>query len=73
MRRFEIVVVILYVVTSALIFFMLKCFMSPEQTLNNGDWVGFLGSYIGGMIGGLGTLIAMVFTIQNALDIGRRY
>ena len=37
--------------------------------LSNEGWAGFLGSYVGGVFGGLGTLIAMYMTIRQTIDI----
>ena len=42
--------------------------MVPSN-ISNGDWASFLGSYVGGSLGGLGTLIAVYITIKNSVEI----
>ena len=37
--------------------------------LSNEGWASFLGSYVGGVLGGLGTLIAVFFTIKQTIEI----
>ena len=37
--------------------------------LSNEGWASFLGSYVGGVLGGLGTLIAMYMTIKQTTEI----
>lgn len=39
--------------------------------MSNEGWASFLGSYIGGVLGGIGTLIAMYLTIRQTTDIQR--
>ncbi len=39
------------------------------SNLNNAEWASFLGSYAGGMLGGLGTLIAVLITVKNSQQI----
>lgn len=44
-----------------LICFFIAYFVKSEKT----DWVSFLGSYFGGILGGCATLIAIIFTIAS--------
>ncbi len=37
--------------------------------MSNDGWAGFLGSYVGGVLGGLGTLIAMYVTMKHSIEI----
>ncbi len=39
---------------------------------SNDGWIAFLGSYIGGIIGGMGTLIAMIVTTRETRRIQRK-
>lgn len=39
---------------------------SPTQT---NDWIGFFGSYVGGILGGVCTLVVMYFTRKDTRDI----
>lgn len=39
------------------------------SNLSNNEWAGFLGSYVGGILGGLGTLISVFITIKESRDI----
>lgn len=39
------------------------------SNLSNNEWAGFLGSYVGGILGGLGTLIAVFITIRDSRNI----
>lgn len=38
------------------------------SNLNNAEWAGFLGSYVGGVLGGLGTLIAVFITVKDSKE-----
>lgn len=40
-----------------------------SSVLSNGEWGGFLGSYIGGVLGGLGTLLAVYITTKETREI----
>ena len=40
-----------------------------NSVLSNGEWGGFLGSYIGGALGGLGTLLAVYVTTKETREI----
>ena len=39
------------------------------SNLSNSEWAGFLGSYAGGILGGLGTLIAVYITVKSSISI----
>lgn len=41
------------------------------SVLSNGEWSGFLGSYIGGALGGIGTLLAVFITTKETRKIQR--
>lgn len=41
------------------------------SVLSNGEWSGFLGSYIGGALGGIGTLLAVYITTKETRKIQR--
>lgn len=41
------------------------------SVLSNGEWGGFLGSYIGGALGGIGTLLAVFITTKETRNIQR--
>lgn len=45
---------------------------SAYSQLSNEGWAGFFGSYIGGVLGGVGTLLAMYITLKNTIEIQRR-
>lgn len=47
--------------------FKYAIFENPAlSNLSNGEWAGFLGSYVGGIFGGIGTLIAVYFTVKSS-------
>lgn len=37
------------------------------SALTNGEWASFLGSYIGGTVGGIGTLAAVAITTKETI------
>lgn len=39
------------------------------SNLTNNEWAGFLGSYVGGILGGLGTLISVYYTVKTSVDM----
>lgn len=43
--------------------------ITVPSPLTNNEWAGFLGSYVGGILGGLGTLIAVYITVKSSQDI----
>lgn len=66
------IVIGLYFVGGIILPFIFKfcIFENPAlSNLSNNEWAGFLGSYVGGIIGGLGTLIAMYYTVKCSFDL----
>lgn len=39
------------------------------SNLSNNEWAGFLGSYVGGILGGLGTLLSLFITVKDSRDM----
>ena len=66
------VIIVAYVVVSTLVLLCMKNAISNEGSIDAANWLGFLGSYVGGVLGGLGTLIAVVITVVNALNIQKK-
>lgn len=65
-------IIVLYIVVSILIpiIFKYAIFENPAlSNLSNNEWAGFLGSYVGGILGGLGTLIALYITVKNSMTV----
>ena len=62
-----IAIMIIYLIVGIIIPFILKCTLFNSTSTDG--WASFLGSYIGGVLGGLGTLIAMYMTIKQAIDM----
>lgn len=70
--RNPVIIIVAYVATGMIIPVILKytVFENPaESLLSNDGWASFLGGYVGGVLGGLGTLTAMYFTIKQSFDI----
>lgn len=42
------------------------------SVLSNGEWSGFLGSFVGGIVSGLGTLVAVYFTTSETREIQKK-
>lgn len=61
-NRIKIIILILVVIVIAAPF-ILNCF---SATITWEAWVSFLGSYLGGVFGGAGTLIAVIITTRQA-------
>ena len=58
-------IIIIYLIIGIIIPFVLNCKVfnkSACSSISVDGWASFLGSYIGGVLGGLGTLIAMYMT-----------
>ena len=50
--------------------FKYAIFENPAlSNLTNGEWASFLGSYVGGIFGGIGTLIAVYITVKSSQQI----
>lgn len=65
-------IIVLYIFVSVLIpiIFKYAIFENPAlSNLSNNEWAGFLGSYVGGILGGLGTLIALYITVKNSMTV----
>lgn len=65
-------IITLYIVIGILIpiIFKYTIFENPAlSNLSNNEWAGFLGSYVGGILGGLGTLIAVYITVKSSMSI----
>lgn len=41
----------------------------PSGNIGRDSWVGFFGSYLGGLLGGIGTLLAVIITTNQTRDI----
>ena len=39
------------------------------SNLTNNEWAGFLGSYVGGILGGLGTLFSVYYTVETSINM----
>lgn len=65
-------IIIIYTVIGIILPFVFKfvIFESTEfSNLTNNEWAGFLGSYVGGILGGLGTLISVFITVKESQDM----
>lgn len=65
-------IIVVYIVVSILIpiIFKYAIFENPAlSNLSNNEWAGFLGSYVGGILGGLGTLLALYITVKNSMTV----
>ena len=70
-RRLK-VIIFLSIVVIILIPFLLEVVIFRNEAysaLTNGEWGGFLGSYIGGALGGIGTLLAVYITTKETRKI----
>lgn len=64
--------IIIYLLAGIGLPFLLKYLIFENQALSNltnNEWAGFLGSYAGGILGGLGTLISVVFTVSSSFNL----
>lgn len=62
------IIVIVSIMIIVLFPFMLEIIVFRNDVysaLSNGEWSGFLGSYVGGALGGIGTLLAVYITTQE--------
>lgn len=65
-------IIIIYTLIGIILPFVFKfvIFESTEfSNLTNNEWAGFLGSYVGGILGGLGTLISVFITVKESRDM----
>lgn len=68
----SVIIIIEYAVVSTIVLLCMKNAISNEGSIDAANWLGFLGSYVGGVLGGLRTLIAVVITVVNALNIQKK-
>jgi len=65
-------IVFISVLIVAILPYVLEVFIfrnNAYSVLSNGEWGGFLGSYIGGALGGIGTLLAVYITTKETRKI----
>lgn len=66
------VIIVIYLVVGIILPFIFKYVIFESTTfsnLSNNEWAGFLGSYVGGILGGLGTLISVFITVKESRDM----
>lgn len=66
------IIVFIFVFIVLMLPFALEIFIfrnNVYSVLSNGEWGGFLGSYIGGALGGIGTLLAMYITTKETRKV----
>ena len=64
-----------YILVSVLMPIAIKFFVfeNPAYSmLSNEGWASFLGSYVGGVLGGVGTLLTMYLTLKNTIELQRQ-
>lgn len=61
-----VMIIVIYIMVGILLPFLFK---SIFLDLEKKDWAGFLGSYVGGILGGLGTLISVCITVKEGRDM----
>lgn len=65
-------IIIIYTLVGVMLPFIFK-YVIFESTafsnLTNNEWAGFLRSYVGGILGGLGTLISVFITVKESRDM----
>lgn len=67
-----IIIVVIYLIVGIILPFIFKYAIFESKTfsnLSNNEWAGFLGSYVGGILGGLGTLISVFITVKESRDM----
>lgn len=64
-------IIIIYTVVGIILPFIFKyaIFDTDVSNLSNNEWAGFLGSYVGGILGGLGTLISVFVTVKESRNM----
>lgn len=66
------IIVVIYLIVGIILPFIFKYAIFESTTfskLSNNEWAGFLGSYVGGILGGLGTLISVLITVKESRDM----
>jgi len=67
-----VMIIAVYTVVGIILPFIFKYIIFESTTfsnLSNNEWAGFLGSYVGGILGGLGTLISVYITVKESRDM----
>ena len=64
-----IIIIVIYLAICSVLLFVIYPKVEFGKPLSYSEWIVFLGSFVGGALGGLGTLIAMTVTVINALNI----
>lgn len=71
--RSEIAIIIGCIIVAAFFcpFVLEKCFFGGDEytAIDSREWIGFLGSFIGGIIGAIGALITIIFTTRETREI----
>ena len=65
-------IIVVYIVVGIVLPFIFKYMIFENRTfsnLSNNEWAGFLGSYVGGILGGLGTLISVYITVKDSRNM----
>ena len=66
------VIILIYTIVGIILPFGFKYIIFENTALShliNNEWAGFLGSYVGGILGGLGTLISVYITVKDSRDM----
>lgn len=66
------IIIIIYTIIGIILPFVFKYAIFESTTfsnLSNSEWASFLGSYVGGILGGLGTLISVFITVKESRDM----
>ena len=67
-----VVIIVIYIVVGIMLPFIFKYIIFESTSfsnLTNNEWAGFLGNYVGGILGGLGTLISVYITVKESRDM----
>lgn len=59
-------IILVYAVVALILPMVFRFTIFENTALSNGELAGALGSYLGGILGGLGTLIAVYITVNNS-------
>lgn len=66
------IIIVIYLIVGIILPFIFKYAIFESTTfsnLSNNEWAGFLGSYVGGILGGLGTLISVFITVKESREM----
>ena len=67
-----VIIILIYTIVGIILPFGFKYIIFENTALShltNNEWAGFLGSYVGGILGGLGTLISVYITVKDSRDM----